>query len=131
MTPFKRNLSKLLFIALVLALGTIISGVIYYFKMDSNEDTLNTLLFRELKQIEGTLHRSFDKVKVTSQYILADDNDQQQCDVNQDVLKTAIEKLSVSDDLAAIRVEEKVRVSSPPSSSYVLSLANYDDICKV
>ena len=78
MTPFKRNLSKLLFIALVLALGTIISGVIYYFKMDSNEDTLNTLLFRELKQIEGTLHRRYDKVKFTSQFILADDNDKQQ-----------------------------------------------------
>ena len=126
MTPFKRNLSKLLFIALVLALGTIISGVIYYFKMDSNEDTLNTLLFRELKQIEGTLHRSFDKVKVTSQFILADDNDQQQCDVNQDVLKTAIEKLSVSDDLAAIQVEEKVTVSAPPSSSYALSFEPFD-----
>ena len=126
MTPFKRNLSKLLFIALVLALGTIISGVIYYFKMDSNEDTLNTLLFRELKQIEGTLHRSFDKVKVTSQYILADDNDQQQCAVNQDVLKTAIEKLSVSDDLAAIRVEEKATIPSPPSSSYTLLFEPFD-----
>lgn len=115
MTPFKRNLSKLLFIALVLALGTVISGVIYYFKMDSNEDTLNTLLFRELKQVEGTLHRSLDKVRATSEYLLSKGSSDPQtasCDVNQQFVKTAIKKLSVSDDLADIRLSS---VNNEPS----------------
>ena len=31
MTPLKRNLSRLMFISLVIALGVTISGFIYYF----------------------------------------------------------------------------------------------------
>ncbi|GGF83453.1 hypothetical protein [Alteromonas lipolytica] len=126
MTPFKRNLSKLLFIALVLALGTIISGVIYYFKMDSNEDTLNTLLFRELKQIEGTLHRSFDKVKITSQYILSDTSAVSTCGVNDESIKTAIDKLGVSDDLADIRLVDSGVVSARNPEPYALSIPSFD-----
>lgn len=129
MTPFKRNLSKLLLISMVLALGTIISGVIYYLKMDSNEDTLNTLLFRELKQIEGTLHRSFDKVKVTSQYIVSNistNAQTSQCIVNKDVLNTAIEKLSVSEDLAAIGVKESSEIAEAATQSYVFSIPQFD-----
>lgn len=107
MTPFKRNLSRLLFIALVLALGTVISGVIYYFKMDSNEDTLNTLLFRELKQIEVNLHRSFEKVRATTEYLLPDDaivESTSGCSVSSTVINSAVNKLSVSADLADLRL---------------------------
>ncbi|RDV26002.1 hypothetical protein DXV75_07910 [Alteromonas aestuariivivens] len=71
MTPFKRNLSKLMFFILVLVLGGLIFGVVYYFKMGRNEDTLNTLLFRELKQIEGTMLLSLEKVKATTDYLLS------------------------------------------------------------
>ena len=70
MTPLKRNLSRLMFISLVIALGVTISGFIYYFKMSSNEDTLNTLLFRELNQVEGSLLQSLGKVEATLNYLL-------------------------------------------------------------
>lgn len=73
MTPLKRNLSRLLFLTLVLTLGGIIFGVVYYLKMDRNEDTLNTLLFRELQQVEGTIQRSLEKVQATAKYTLPEE----------------------------------------------------------
>ena len=74
MTPLKRNLSRLMFISLVIALGVTISGFIYYFKMSSNEDTLNTLLFRELNQVEGSLLQSLEKVQATLNYLLPENH---------------------------------------------------------
>ena len=73
MTPLKRNLSRLLFLTLVLTLGGAIFGVVYYLKMDRNEDTLNTLLFRELQQVEGTIQRSLEKVQATAKYTLPEE----------------------------------------------------------
>ncbi|OFC71935.1 hypothetical protein [Alteromonas confluentis] len=70
MTPLKRNLSRLIFIILVLLVGSVIFGVIYFLKMERNEDVLNTLYFRELQQIEGTIARTLQKVEKTSDYSL-------------------------------------------------------------
>lgn len=110
MTPFKRNLSKLLFFALVVAIGTVVSGVIYYLKMGQNEDTLNTLLFRELQQVEGTITRSLEKIQVTTNYLLSDpQQDIQPPALQEDYrsdIEAAVDKLSQADDLDDITLIE-------------------------
>jgi len=49
-----------------------ISGLVYFFKMEKNEDTLNILYFRELQRIEGRIQLSIEKVKATANYALSE-----------------------------------------------------------
>ncbi len=71
MTPLKRNLSRFFIFFLVLILSATIFGFVYFFKMEHNEDTLNTLYFRELQQIENGIQRSLQKVNKTGGYALS------------------------------------------------------------
>lgn len=71
MTPIKRNLTRLFIFILILLLGSTIFGFVYFFKMEHNEDTLNTLYFRELQRIEGGIQRSIQKVSATSDFSLS------------------------------------------------------------
>ena len=122
MTPLKRNLSRLMFISLVIALGVTISGFIYYFKMSSNEDTLNTLLFRELNQVEGSLLQSLEKVQATLNYLLPENHsedkaaDPQKAAIDLDKLQKniedAVKKLQNSPDL--VDIEQTGKVSQGP-----------------
>lgn len=122
MTPLKRNLSRLMFISLVIALGVTISGFIYYFKMSSNEDTLNTLLFRELNQVEGSLLQSLEKVQATLNYLLPENHsedktaDPQKAAIDLDKLQKniedAVKKLQNSPDL--VDIEQTGKVSREP-----------------
>ena len=122
MTPLKRNLSRLMFISLVIALGVTISGFIYYFKMSSNEDTLNTLLFRELNQVEGSLLQSLEKVQATLNYLLPENHsedktaDPQKAAIDLDKLQQniedAVKKLQNSPDL--VDIEQTGKVSQEP-----------------
>lgn len=122
MTPLKRNLSRLMYISLVIALGVTISGFIYYFKMSSNEDTLNTLLFRELNQVEGSLLQSLEKVQATLNYLLPENHsedkaaDPQKAAIDLDKLQKniedAVKKLQNSPDL--VDIEQTGKVSQGP-----------------
>lgn len=71
MTPLKRNLSRFFIFFLVLVLSATIFGFVYFFKMERSEDTLNTLYFRELQQIESGIQRSIEKVSKTGSYSLS------------------------------------------------------------
>ena len=135
MTPLKRNLSRLLFLTLVITLGGAIFGVVYYLKMDRNEDTLNTLLFRELQQVEGTVQRSLEKVGATAKYSFPEEicgenkrvtradcffnstvNDKQLEDVKTDI-ESNFEKLrNSSADLADIKVVGIEEVETKPGN---------------
>lgn len=122
MTPLKRNLSRLMFISLVIALGVTISGFIYYFKMSSNEDTLNTLLFRELNQVEGSLLQSLEKVQATLNYLLPENHSEDKAaapqkaaidlDKLQKNIEDAVKKLQNSPDL--VDIEQTGKVSQGP-----------------
>jgi|TARA_Y100000589_G_scaffold332079_1_gene389080 hypothetical protein len=111
-----------MFISLVIALGVTISGFIYYFKMSSNEDTLNTLLFRELNQVEGSLLQSLEKVQATLNYLLPENHSEDKAaapqkaaidlDKLQKNIEDAVKKLQNSPDL--VDIEQTGKVSQGP-----------------
>ncbi|MGY0311450.1 hypothetical protein ACV4QK_06090 [Alteromonas macleodii] len=138
MTPLKRNLSRFFIFFLVLILSATIFGFVYFFKMEHNEDTLNTLYFRELQRIEGGIQRSIQKVSATSDFSLSVKNKEKwrapsilekelevQAKLNFDKLAASANELS---DIAVHKPKVYYQNCDVKISRFTLRIPRYDTV---
>lgn len=138
MTPIKRNLTRLFIFILILLLGSTIFGFVYFFKMEHNEDTLNTLYFRELQRIEGGIQRSIQKVSATSDFSLSVKNKEKwrapsilekelevQAKLNFDKLAASANELS---DIAVHKPKVYYQNCDVKISRFTLRIPRYDTV---